>query len=99
TATTYPPSLHDALPIYGRADRHEPGTAGGVRPFRTIRGDGHDRSDADQARKRHRLLREDRGAANRESRQRRPARASVAQVSRPRSEEHTSELQSLAYLV
>src|SRR5205823_10863682 len=84
TTHTYPLSLHDALPI--SPDRPAlAGHPGGARRARAAR-----RGRADRARL-HRLGR--RPLEDRRPHHRRAGRADL------RSEEHTSELQSLAYLV
>src|SRR2546425_13102733 len=74
TATTeiYTLSLHDALPIWNRQGRGDPGRRGGEHPATRLRV------------RRHHATGDGRAAGG---------------VGDGRSEEHTSELQSLAYLV
>src|SRR3712207_8264551 len=90
TATTeiYTLSLHDALPIFPRA-RVEPraGAAGAVRAHHLARRHARPRGG-----------RVGRGAAARVGDRPRGGGAEVRRA-RPRSEEHTSELQSRQYLV
>src|SRR5205823_10631465 len=86
----YPPSLHDALPIWRQVPRRRPADG---RPERALVPGGH------PVHRRQVVcgVAEEPGAAR--------GRAAAAegnhvqQPVKPRSEEHTSELQSLAYLV
>src|SRR2546425_7875320 len=96
TATTeiYTLSLHDALPISAHIKRH-----GGVRGRRGAReGDrGHDPAVADDLQVIHRDARPQAHPRGKAGASGQPDL--VADVVAGRSEEHTSELQSLAYLV
>src|SRR5205823_11002132 len=85
TTEIYTLSLHDALPIYHKQQLHDLGHADHLRQLR---------SDRRQQRERHRAYRAGHHIAHL------PEGQLARHRARPRrSEEHTSELQSLAYLV
>src|SRR5205823_14967755 len=86
TSPIYPLSLHDALPIYSRS------TVTSIKPWRAIiaRSFPNDASSS--------WLIAIRSLAEAD-RRRKNARCRIALPTSRRSEEHTSELQSLAYLV
>src|SRR5205823_12317675 len=98
--TPIPPlSLHDALPISadpgGACVRARRGVAGPRLALGARRGAGETRTGEGRGP----VVQELAGARVRRAEEHRPGLPALQQVLQPRSEEHTSELQSLAYLV